>query len=322
MSDSSDYESSDSAAEHFGMFEKDPVHKPSNEYLSRLQERVSDACCRTMADLDACEREFMDWHGKLLIWREAAPWFGPSSSSYRFVDDFFDGFEFPDKTELDKYYGAWESPTRREMEFEMSKLKRASFTFKGGLFGQTLNKFIWETCRGWNSRNIPICIDLPPSTKENPIPARIANDIKKGFQEFWPMYLVGHDTVLKAKKDAPIFYQSVVHDDQINAMHQVVCFDITFIGPVFAESSDKCNGFHEPRFYGCSFANQLNLHWHTILINCRGGKVVIDSKNLRLVDCQFDEVLLIDTSRLLAQNSVIGKLTLEKEGQSRAAVFP
>ena len=298
--------------ESFDMYEDDPMHSPSNDYLEKLRARFRKVCDekKDWQKRQECWRIFENTLCDIRKWREADGWYGPPSDSYHFEgDELFSGFAFHD--EHPTTLMPWDLPTRKEIEERFSTLKHLKFVHKTGIFAQTINKFVQKHCpnKHLEKEKEPVVIDLPPSTKENPIRTRIQQGVSSD-DRWWPLYLVGHDTVLQCKSESPRFPTPMFfpYDEMIMA-HQIICLDITFVGSVFSFHRFCCY----VRLYNCTFTQLLHLVPNAMLIDCRGTELVIppSCEDCRMLNCKFDSVRVIG-GRLLAKGCEFGKLDIVK----------
>ena len=304
------------------MYRLDPFHHPSEKFLEDLSTRFH-AFCEEPRDWQKRQKawdDFQKLHDNVRKWRKTEGWFGPPSTSYHFVDDeLFSGF-----TNHDEDYRSlpthtlrpWERPSRKEVEEYLSTVKHVSFPNKTGLFGKTLNKFIHSQCR--STKAPPTCIDLPSSTMEKPIYTRIVDTADSDdFKHLYPIYLVGHETVLKNKDGCfcdPIFGRAEKNWPLRSFWrHQLICIDITFVGPVGWLGDRERNAVILPRFYDCVFTGEKSwvaLCHETIMVNCRAKVVIIGAGiTARFSNCQFDQVKVL-CGRVLAKGCEFGTLEL------------
>ena len=214
----------------------------------------------------------------------------------------------------------WDLPTRKEIEERFSTLKHLKFVHKTGIFAQTINKFVQKHCpnKHLEKEKEPVVIDLPPSTKENPIRTRIQQGVSSD-DRWWPLYLVGHDTVLQCKSESPRFPTPMFfpYDEMIMA-HQIICLDITLDGPLFSSDGNTLY----PRFYNCKFTQLVELFPNTMLIDCRGTELVIppSCEDCRMLNCKFESVTVAG-GRLLAKGCEFGELHLADDCQRASLYF-
>lgn len=290
--------------ESFDMYEDDPMHSPSNDYLEKLKARFRKVCDdkKDWQKRQECWKIFEKNLCEIYQCRKTDGWYGPPSDSYHFEgDELFSGFAFHERCQSTLM--PCDFPTRKEIEEQFSTLKHLSFVHKTGLFAQTINKFAQKHCpnkhlaKDW----VYVVIDLPPSTKENPIRTRIDPQEPSSYDRWWPLYLVGHDTVLQSKGDTPMFFSDT------SQRHQVICLDITLDGPLFSSDGNTLY----PRFYNCTFTQLVELFPNTMLIDCRGTELVIHNscEECRMLNCKFDSVRVIG-GRLLAKGCEFGKLDI------------
>lgn len=329
-SESGDEESGE--PETFDMWEQDPVRYPSTKYLLKVEEKLN---WHTRNDgYRPCSpylQIYRNWVEKIVRYREMAKTgCQPCSTSHHFVgDELFSGFiEKGSKNSDSPIFNPWEKPTREEMDEWMSRQKHVEYRPKVmGLFSKTVNKFVQEY--GFFEFNKPLnVLDLLPSTKENPWPTRIVDPAER-YMTFKrvidAIVLVGHDTVLAPKKDASIFLD--LQNCRGHAF-QLLCFDITFMGPVFPlywkdrmASSGEQEQYYYPRFYGCTFTDTLVLSKETILVDCHGKKVIISPGNTcRFLNCKFDEVV-VSVGRILAKGCEFGTLELVKGAKAKSLYY-
>ena len=301
--------------EFFAMYNNDPMHEPSNDYLEKLKGRFEEVCQEknNWQKRQQCLDVFNEQLQVILKWRRTEHWFGPPSDSWHFEGDaFFSDFLFHDLYPK-HLYKPWEFPTRQEIEEHLSSLKHISFVHKTGLFAQTLNKFLLKHCRKERDKERdPVIVDLPPSTKENPIRLRLWEGYQKkpwyNYEYDWPIYLVGHDTVIANKGLSGIFKGFGDHDPA----HQLICFDITFMGNVI----EPAGTYPCARFYNCTFTEAIGLNQNAMLIDCEGTEVFIHmTHTVRMLNCQFN-VVNIRSGRLLAKGCKFGTMDVMKTATS------
>lgn len=303
------------------MWVDDPVNHPTMEYLSDLEDRLRAHCASGKVD-HTTSSECTSCYNRLLpditLWREAAETLKkPSSDSYHFVgDELYTGFVVHGEPRY--CYPPWIKTTREELEAALTEYKPVPYAPKVmGIFPKTLNKWINGHCGSCFQR----LILLPPSTKEKPIRARIVEQSPrlKGMipDNNWCVFLKGKDTVVASKGSAPIF----ANFDR-NGRHQLIAFDITFVGPVFDPKNVGRREFERegwstnwvaPRFYNCTFTDPLVVNQDTTLVDCRGKKVAIGmGHSCRFSNCQFDEVYVL-CGRVCAKGSQFGTIELVKD---------
>lgn len=293
------------------MFRQDPIFHPSAEYLERMKKRFQESpdtefyVSILQMKLEAI-RKYRKW---------AKYWLKPCSMSYHFEgDDLFSGFDVPPGM-LPPIMPPWYKPMRKDMDEWLSQLHHVTYKPKVmGIFPRTVNKFVWRYGFYGELQEKLHCIDLPPSTKGNPLLVRISEPTAETVGGMYRSLLLqglvvlkGHDTVIAPKKDAPIFCD---FSSRYQARDwQLLCFDITFMGKVFPpQRLTRPSVF--PRFYGCTFNDTLTLDAETILIDCRGGEVVIlPGKICRFLNCKFDKVT-VGMGMLLAKGCEFGTLRL------------
>ena len=318
--------------ETFDMWEQDPIHHPSTKYLLKLEDKLK---WHTRNDRSyPCSPYliiYRNWVEKIDRYREMAKTgCQKCSTSHHFVgNELFSGFiERTHKGTDSPIFSPWDKPTREDMEEWMSRQARKEYRPKAmGLFSKTVNKFIQQN--GFLGFTKPLYVlDLLPSTKENPWPARIA-DPQDGYynpkRTISAIVLVGHDTVLAPKKDASIFLDL---QNCRGCAFQLLCFDITFMGTVFPlywkdrlTTAEENTTYYYPRFYGCTFTDTLALNKQTILVDCHGKKLIISPGNTcRLLNCKFDEVV-VNVGRILAKGCEFGTLELVKGPKAKALYY-
>lgn len=301
----------DDGTETFDMFRLDPVFHPSAEYLERLKKRFDKS-----PGTEHYQSILQDQLDKIRKYRKwARYWMQPCSMSYHFEgDELFTGFTVPDGM-LPPIMPPWYKPLRKDMDEWLSQQHHVTYTPKVmGIFPRTVNKFVWRYGFYGELQEKLHCIDLPPSTKGNPLLVRISEPtaetvggmyrslLLQGF-----VVLIGHDTVIAPKKDAPIFCD---FSSRYQARDwQLLCFDITFMGQVFPPKRlSRLSKF--PRFYGCTFNDNLILARETILVDCRGGEVTIwPCAICRFLNCKFEKVT-VGMGMLLAKGCEFGTLHL------------
>lgn len=298
------------------------MHSPSNDYLEKLKARFRKVCDekKDWQKRQKCWNDFEASLATVRMWRQAEGWYGPPSDSYHFEgDELFSGFAFHNKQ--DDLLMPWDFPTRKEIEQHLSTLKHVSYVHKTGLFGQTINKFVQKTCQGCvGSEKEPVIIDLPPSTRQKPILTRIAQRLDHNADKHWPLYLVGHGTVLAAKPSiikglfSPMFFAS-----QDSGIHQVICFDITFVGDPLSPTNDKNSPYS--RFYNCTFDSYLSSRGETMFIDCQGkGMLIWGASEVRMLNCKFESVTVAG-GRLLAKGCEFGELHLADDCERASLYF-
>lgn len=303
------------------MWKDDPLNHPGKEYLSDLEDRLKAHCASDKVDYTTSS-ECTSCYARLLpdidLWREAAETLRkPSSDSYHFVgNELYTGFIVHNEPLW--CFRPWDDTSREEIEAALTKLKPVRYSPKVlGIFPQTLNKWVNNHLSGGYR---PLIL-LPPSTKEKPIRVRIVEQSPRlrGMipDNLWAVYLKGNDTVVASKGNAPIF----ANFDR-KGRHQVIAFDITFVGPVFnprnvGPKEFQAEGYSDhwvaPRFYNCTFTDPLVVNQDTTLVDCRGKKVVIGAGHTcRFSNCQFDEVYAL-CGRICAKGSQFGTIELVKD---------
>ena len=307
--------------ESFDMYEDDPMHSPSNDYLEKLKARFRKVCeeKKDWQKRQECWNAFETSLGGILLSRQAEGWYGPPSDSYRFEgDELFSGFAFHNKQ--DDLLMPWDFPTRKEIEQHFSKLKHVSYVHKTGLFGQTINKFVQKTCQGCvGSKKEPVIIDLPPSTRQKPILTRIVERQDDNADMHWPLYLMGHDTVLAAKPTEIKGVLSPLFFGQDSGIHQVICFDITFVGSPLPPKNDEVCPYS--RFYNCTFDSYIGSRGETMFIDCQGkGMLIWGAWEIRMLNCKFESVTVAG-GRLLAKGCEFGELHLADDCQRASLYF-
>ena len=311
--------------ERFEMYEEDPMHHPSDDYLEKLSVRFRQVCDETtdLKKRQECWESFEESLALIRRWRKEEGWYGPSSTSYHFKgDELFSGFVHHDGRTHERILMPWEFPTRKEIDEYLANLKRVNFVHKKGPFAQTLAKFVLKNCQGKIGKpKDPVVIDLPPSTEENPIFTEIRekSDLVVKYDHYWPLYLVGHGTVLKSMEDEDHPSSMIRELDKPVQRHQLMFFDLTLIGRPLPWGI-RFYPFEGVRFYNCTISH-VYIECDAMFIDCQGETVVIhaDRKVVRMLNCKFDRVDL-GLACFLAKGCEFGSLDAQT-GPVRNSVY-